>query len=73
MKSKMTTLYTLLKKKDAVLGLCALDLLKYALLACAFCGLILLLTRVLGFAAAFAATVCCAAMIAAGICFCLGE
>lgn len=73
MKKGMKELYTVLVRRDEEVGICAMDILKYALVAIAMIGAILLLTRFIGFAAAFAVTILSVVAIAAGICFCIEE
>ncbi len=73
MKKGMKELYTVLVRKDEEIGICAMDVLKYALVAIVMIGSMLLLTRLIGFAAAFAVTILSVGAIAAGICFCIEE
>ena len=73
MKKGMKELYTLLVRRDEEIGICAMDVLKYTLVAVVLIGLLLLLTRWIGFAAAFAVTILSVAVIAAGICLCIEE
>ena len=73
MKKGMKELYTVLVRRDEEIGICVMDVLKYALAAIIMIGAILLLTRLIGFAAAFAVTILSVIAIAAGICFCIEE
>jgi len=73
MKKGMRNFYTMLMRRDEEVGICAMDVLKYTLIAVVLIGLMLLLTRWIGFAAAFAVTVLSVAVVAAGICLCIEE
>ena len=73
MKKGMKAIYAALVRRDEEIGICAMDVLKYALAAIALIGTMLMLTRLIGFAAAFAVTILSVIAIAAGICFCIQE
>ena len=73
MKKSIKNVYAMLIHRDEEIGICAMDVLKYTLIAAVLIGVLLMLTKWIGFAAAFAVTFLSVAAVAAGICFCIEE